>query len=174
MIGFADYDKFDAVGLALLVAGGKVTATELLEEAIGRAQRLNPRINAITVPLYEHARSAAHAGLPKGPLAGVPFLLKDLGAQMTGTRTTGSGKLYADFVADHDSTIVARYRAAGLNTFGKSASPEMGLAPSTEPVMFGPCRNPWNLDYSAGGSSGGSAAAVAARILPMAHATDGG
>jgi amidase len=104
----------------------------------------------------------------------VPFLLKDLGAQLTGTRTTGSGKLWADFVADHDSTIVARYKAAGLVTFGKSASPEMGLAPSTEPAMFGPCRNPWNTEHSAGGSSGGAAAAVAARVLPMAHATDGG
>jgi amidase len=174
MGGFAEYERCDAVELASLIAKGQVTAREVLEEAIARAERLNPIINAITVPLYEHARSAARAGLPSGPLAGVPFLLKDLGAQLTGTRTTGSGKLWADFVADHDSTIVARYRAAGLNTFGKSASPEMGLAPSTEPAMFGPCRNPWHLDSSAGGSSGGAAAAVAARILPMAHATDGG
>jgi amidase len=174
MGGFAEYEHFDAVGLANLVAKGQLTATEVLEEAIGRSERLNPIINAITVPLYEHARSAARAGLPKGSLCGVPFLLKDLGAQLNATRTTGSGKLWADFVADHDSTIVARYCAAGLNTFGKSASPEMGLAPSTEPAMFGPCRNPWNLDFSAGGSSGGAAAAVAARVLPLAHATDGG
>jgi amidase len=174
MGGFADYERFDAVGLAALLAKGQVTAGEVLEEAISRAERLNPVINAITVPLYERARSAAHAGLPSGPLCGVPFILKDLGAQLNGTPTTGSGKLWANFVADHDSTIVARYRAAGLNTFGKSASPEMGLSPSTEPAMFGPCRNPWHLDCSAGGSSGGSAAAVAARILPLAHATDGG
>jgi Asp-tRNA(Asn)/Glu-tRNA(Gln) amidotransferase A subunit family amidase len=174
MSGFAEYERYDALSLAALVAKGEVTAGEVLEAAIARAERLNPKINAITVPLYDHARAAARAGLPKGPLSGVPYLLKDLGAQLTGTRTTGSGKLYADFVADHDSTIVARYRAAGLNTFGKSASPEQGLAPSTEPVMHGPCRNPWNLGHSAGGSSGGAAAAVAARILPMAHATDGG
>ncbi len=174
MAGFADYEKYDALGLAGLVSRGEVSAAELLEEAIARAQRVNPVINAITVPLYEHAREAARTGLPLGPFSGVPFLLKDLGVFLAGTRTTGSGKLYEDFVAPHDSTIVARYRAAGLNTFGKSASPEMGLAPSTEPAMFGPCRNPWNLEHSAGGSSGGKAAAVAARVLPMAHATDGG
>lgn len=170
----ADYEKLDALDLAGLVATRQVRPVEVLEEAIGRAERLNPRINAITIPLYDRARKAAEDGLPAGPFTGVPFLLKDLGALLTGTRTSGSGKMWADFVADHDSTIVARYRAAGLNTFGKSASPEMGLAPSTEPAMFGPCRNPWDLGHSSGGSSGGAAAAVAARILPMAHATDGG
>ena len=174
MAGFIEYETYDATGLAALIAGCQVSAAEVLEEAIGRAERWQPSINAITIPLYEHARAAARRGLPAGPLSGVPFLLKDLGAQLTGTRTSGSGKLWADFVADHDSTLVARYRAVGLNIFGKSASPEMGLAPSTEPAMYGPCRNPWNLAYSAGGSSGGSAAAVAARILPIAHATDGG
>ena len=174
MAGFIEYETYDATGLAALIAGGQVSAAEVLDAAIERAERLQPSINGITIPLYEHARAAAHTGLPAGPLSGVPFLLKDLGAQLSGTRTSGSGKLWRDFVADHDSTLVARYRAAGLNIFGKSASPEMGLAPSTEPAMYGPCRNPWNLAYSAGGSSGGSAAAVAARILPMAHATDGG
>jgi amidase len=170
----SDYDKRDALDLAALVARKEVTAAEVLEEAIGRAERVNGTLGAITVPTYDHARAAVRAGLPAGPFSGVPFLLKDLGAQLTGTRTTGSGKLWAGFVADHDSTIVARYKAAGLVTFGKSASPEMGLAPSTEPAMFGPCRNPWNIEHSAGGSSGGAAAAVAARVLPMAHATDGG
>jgi amidase len=170
----SDYDKRDALDLAALIARKEVTAGEVLEEAISRAERVNGRINAITVPTYDHARAAVRSGLPAGPFSGVPFLLKDLGAQLTGTRTTGSGKLWAEFVADHDSTIVARYKAAGLVTFGKSASPEMGLAPSTEPAMFGPCRNPWNTEHSAGGSSGGAAAAVAARVLPMAHATDGG
>ena len=174
MAGFIEYETYDATGLAALIAGGQVSPAEVLDAAIERAERLQPSINGITIPLYEHARAAARTGLPAGPLSGVPFLLKDLGAQLSGTRTSGSGKLWRDFVADHDSTLVARYRAAGLNIFGKSASPEMGLAPSTEPAMYGPCRNPWNLAYSAGGSSGGSAAAVAARILPMAHATDGG
>jgi len=150
MAGFIEYETYDATGLAALIAGCQVSAAEVLEEAIGRAERWQPSINAITIPLYEHARAAARRGLPAGPLSGVPFLLKDLGAQLTGTRTSGSGKLWADFVADHDSTLVARYRAVGLNIFGKSASPEMGLAPSTEPAMYGPCRNPWNLAYSAG------------------------
>ena len=145
MAGFIEYEKHDATGLAALIAGGQVSAAEVLEAAIERTERWQPSINAITIPLYEHARAAAHTGLPAGPLSGVPFLLKDLGAQLTGTRTSGSGKLWGNFVADHDSTLVARYCAAGLNIFGKSASPEMGLAPSTEPAMYGPCRNPWNL-----------------------------
>jgi amidase/6-aminohexanoate-cyclic-dimer hydrolase len=173
-MAIAEYEKLDATALGALIARREVTAPEVLEEAIARAEKLNPVINAITIPLYDLARQTAKAPLPAGPLAGVPFLLKDLGALLTGTRSTGSSKLFADFVAPHDATVVARYRAAGLVTFGKSASPEMGLAPSTEPAMFGPCRNPWNLGHSAGGSSGGAAAAVAARILPMAHATDGG
>ena len=150
MAGFVGYETYDATGLAALIAGGQVSAAEVLGAAIERAERWQPSINAITIPLYEHARAAAHTGLPAGPLSGVPFLLKDLGAQLTGTRTSGSGKLWGDFVVDHDSTLVARYHAAGLNIFGKSASPEMGLAPSTEPAMYGPCRNPWNLAYSAG------------------------
>src|SRR4029077_225536 len=131
MAGFIEYETHDATGLGALIAGGQVSAVEVLEAASARAERWQPSINAITIPLYEHARGAAHTGLPAGPLSGVPFLLKDLGAQLTGTRTSGSGKLWGHFVADHDSTLVARYRSAGLNIFGKSASPEMGLAPST-------------------------------------------
>jgi len=173
-MAIAEYEKLDAMALGALIAKKEVTAAEVLEEAIGRVEKLNPTINAVTIPLYELGRKTAKAPLPAGPLAGAPFLLKDLGASLEGTRSTGSSKLFADFVAPHDATVVARYRAAGLVTFGKSASPEMGLAPSTEPAMYGPCRNPWNLGYSSGGSSGGAAAAVAARILPMAHATDGG
>jgi Asp-tRNA(Asn)/Glu-tRNA(Gln) amidotransferase A subunit family amidase len=174
MTGIAEYDQLDAIGLAALIARREVTALEVLDEAIERAEKFNPAINAITLKLYDRARETANAALPSGPLAGVPFLLKDLGALLTGTVSTGSTKLLADVVWDHDSTMVVRHRAAGLTIFGRSASPELGLAPSTEPAMFGPCRNPWNLAHSAGGSSGGAAAAVAARILPMAHATDGG
>lgn len=174
MSGIAEYDRLDGIALARLIAERQVTAGEVLEEAIARAERLNPEINAITVPLYDHARKVAKLPLPEGPLSGVPFLLKDLGALLAGTHTSFSCKLFADFVPNHDSTIVHRYRVAGLNTFGKSASPEMGITASTEPAMFGACRNPWNLAHSSGGSSGGAAAAVAARILPLAHATDGG
>ena len=110
MAGFIEYETYDAMGLAALNAAGQVSATEVLEAAIERAERWQPSINAITIPLYEYARAAARTGLPAGSLSGVPFLLKDLGAQLTGTRTSGSGKLWEDFVADHDSTLVARYR----------------------------------------------------------------
>jgi amidase len=174
MAGIPEYGRLDAIGLATLIARREVTALEVLDSAIAQAERVNTAINAIILKLYDQARAVAKAPLPEGPLAGVPFLLKDLGALMDGTPTTGSSKLFADFIADHDSTIVARYRAAGLNIFGKTATSELGIAGSTESAMYGPCRNPWNLAYSAGGSSGGSAAAVAARILPVAHANDGG
>jgi amidase len=174
MSGIAEYERLDAIGLAGLIANRNVTPLELIEEAVTRAEKLNAAINAVTLPLYERARDTANAPLPAGPFSGVPFLLKDLGAWLTGTVSSASTKLFAGWVADHDSTMVTRHLAAGLNIFGRSASPELGLATSTEPAMFGPCRNPWNLAHSAGGSSGGAAAAVAARILPMAHATDGG
>jgi len=174
MAEIAEYDRFDALDLAALIARREVSALEVLDTAIARAERVNPAINALTISLFDRARETAKGPLPAGPFAGVPFLLKDLGASLTGTQSTWSSKLFADFIPDHDSTLVSRYQAAGLNLFGRSTSPEMGLAPSTEPMMFGPCRNPWNLAHSAGGSSGGAAAAVAAGILPMAHATDGG
>lgn len=174
MSGIADYDSYDALGLAGLVADKQVTAGELLDEAVRRTEQVNGQINAVTEKLYDHAKRQIAEGLPEGAFAGVPFLLKDLGALLTGTRTTFGSRLYAEFVADHDSELVARYKRAGLVIFGKSSSPEMGISPSTEPALFGPCRNPWNLQHSAGGSSGGAAAAVAARVLPLAHATDGG
>jgi Asp-tRNA(Asn)/Glu-tRNA(Gln) amidotransferase A subunit family amidase len=174
MGSFAEYDQHDAIGLAALIAKREVSPLEVLDEAIARAEKYNPTINAITLKLYERARVAAGTVTASGPFAGVPFLLKDLGAMLTGTVSSGSSKLFADAVADHDATIVTRYRSAGLTIFGRSASPELGLATSTEPAMFGPCRNPWNLGHSAGGSSGGAAATVAVGILPMAHATDGG
>jgi amidase len=170
----AEYPGLDAMGLAALIARGEMTAQEVVETAIERAERYNPAINAITMKFYDRAREVAKVPLPAGPLAGVPFLLKDLGALLSGAPSSGSSKLFAGIVADHDSTIVTRHLAAGLNVFGRSASPEMGVAPSTESAMFGPTRNPWNLAHSAGGSSGGAAASVAARIVPMAHATDGG
>ena len=124
--------------------------------------------------LYDDARAAVRAGLPAGPFTGVPYLLKDLGALYTGAVTSYGSRLFTGNVADHDSEITARLKRAGLVVVGKSNTPEMGLAPSTEPRLFGPTRNPWKLDHSAGGSSGGAAAAVAAGMLPMAHATDGG
>jgi amidase len=168
-----EYADTDALGLADLVRRKQVSAHELLDEAIARTERIDPKINAIVVRHYDFARAAIDRGLPDGPFRGVPFLLKDLNL-LAGTRTTFGARLYRDHVADHDHTVAQRFVAAGLVVFGKSASPEFGLMPTTETRLFGPTRNPWNLDHSSGGSSGGAAAAVAARILPVAHATDGG
>jgi Asp-tRNA(Asn)/Glu-tRNA(Gln) amidotransferase A subunit family amidase len=134
----------------------------------------NPALNAVVNRMYDQARAAVAAGLPAGPFTGVPYLLKDLGVLYTGAVTSAGSRLFADNLADHDSEITARLKRAGLVIAGKSNTPEMGLAPSTEPRLFGPTRNPWKLDHSAGGSSGGAAAAVAAGMVPMAHATDGG
>ena len=139
MAGIAEYESLDALGLAALIASGAVTPGEVLDEAIARAEAVNPTINAITDKYYDRAGAAARRSTG-GPFAGVPFLLKDLATLLTGTVSTGSTKLLAGVAADHESTIVTRYLAAGLNVFGRTASPELGLAPSTEPAMFGPCR----------------------------------
>ena len=169
------YDRSDATGLANLVREGEVTAMELLEEAIRRTELVNPGINAVTLRHYHLARDyLEQGGTPEGPFAGVPFLLKDLGVQLAGTATTGGSRLLADVVADNDSPLVQRHKQAGLVIFGKTNTPEFGMALTTESELYGPCRNPWNLNHSTAGSSGGSAAAVAAGIVPMAHATDGG
>lgn len=174
MTGFAEYDNYDGLGLAKLVREGEVSAIELLDEAINRTERINAELNAVVHKLYDQAREAIRAGLPGGPFQGVPFLLKDLHLAMSGTITSNGSAMWRDSVADHDSTLVARYRQAGLVIFGKTNSPELGLMPVTEPKAFGPSCNPWNTALTPGGSSGGAAAAVAAGLLPMAHASDGG
>ena len=171
---FEEYRKHDAVSLAGLIAKREVSAEEVLETAISRAEQVNPAINAIVHKQYGQARKAVAAGLPDGPLRGVPYLIKDLGFFQTGEPATLGSNLFRDFVADHDTAYVTRCKKAGLVLLGRSSSPEFGLNPNTEPRLYGSCRNPWNLAYSPGGSSGGSAAAVCAGILPVAHATDGG
>jgi amidase len=168
------YDDHDALGLAELVRNGDVSASELLDEALERVTVRNPQVNAVVSLFEARARQAIAAGLPDGPFTGVPFLLKDLGIDLGGEVTTMGSRFFADHRPARSSELTLRYERAGLVIFGKTNTPEMGLNPSTEPVIFGPTRNPWNLDHSAGGSSGGAAAAVAAGILPMAHATDGG
>lgn len=168
------YDSLDAIALAERLRAGDVKPAELLEVAIERAERVNPTINAIVIPMYEKARRQVQSGLPDGPFTGVPFLLKDLHLLYSGERTTYGSRLFADHVADHDSELTARYRRAGLVVFGKSASPEFGVTPTTESALFGDTRNPWNLAHSAGGSSGGASTAVATGIVPAAHASDGG
>ncbi|MDE2378894.1 amidase [Bradyrhizobium sp.] len=172
-MGFKDYGKYDAVGLAGLVRSKDVSATELLDEAIARTEKIDPKINAVVVKHYDHARQQIARGLPAGPFTGVPFVLKDL-ELLQGTRTTFGASIYQNDVADHSGTLAQRFLDAGLTIFGKSSSPEFGLMPTTESRLFGPTRNPWNPNHSTGGSSGGAAAVVAARILPVAHASDGG
>ena len=169
-----DIAFLDAVAQAELVRQKEVKPIELVEAAIARIERLNPALNAVITPMYELARTAAAQKLPAGPFGGVPFLLKDLLASFAGVRMTLGSKLLQGFVPDHDSELVARYKRAGLIVVGKTNTPEFGILPTTEPLLFGPCRNPWNTDHSTGGSSGGSAAAVAAGMVPMAHGNDGG
>jgi amidase len=173
-MAFAEYDRYDALGLAGLVAKKKISAREAVEEAIARAERLNPKLNAIVFADYERARDTAKGKLPKGPFAGVPILLKDMRAGAKGMPTRNGSRYMPKILADHDSTLVARYRAAGLIPLGKTNVPEFGILPTAESKLYGPARNPWNMDHSTGGSSGGSACAVAAGIVPIAHATDGG
>jgi amidase/6-aminohexanoate-cyclic-dimer hydrolase len=172
-MAFREYGNYDAVGLAELVRNKQVRPEELLDEAIARTAKVDPQINAVVVKHYDYAERQIERGLPDGPFTGVPFLLKDL-ELLQGTRTTSGASVYKDNVADHTGTLAQRFLSAGVTIFGKSSSPEFGLMPTTEPRLFGPTRNPWNLAHSSGGSSGGAAAAVAARILPVAHASDGG
>jgi amidase len=172
-MAFKEFGSYDGLGLAELVRKKQVSAAELLDEAIIRAARIDPQINAIVVKHYDYAERQIDNGLPTGPFTGVPFLLKDLEI-LQGTRTTSGASVLKDYVADHTGTLAQRFLDAGLSIFGKTSSPELGLMPTTEPRLHGPTRNPWNLAHSSGGSSGGAAAAVAARILPVAHASDGG
>jgi len=169
---FKEYGNYDGLGLAALVKKGEVSASELLDAAIARTEAVDPKINAVVVR-HDYARRQIQMGLPAGPFTGVPFLVKDLN-YLAGTRTTSGASIYKDFVAQGDNTVAQRFVAAGVTIYGKSSSPEFGLMPTTESRLFGPTRNPWDPAHSSGGSSGGAAAAVAARILPLAHATDGG
>ncbi|MDI4237455.1 amidase [Bradyrhizobium sp. Arg237L] len=172
-MAFKEFGNYDAVGLAELVRNKQVSPRELLDEAIARTAKVDPEINAVVVKHYNYAEQQIEKGLPDGPFTGVPFLLKDLDL-LQGTRTTSGANVNRDFVADHSSTLSHRFLDTGVTIFGKTASPEFGLMPTTETRLFGPTRNPWNLAHSSGGSSGGAAAVVAARILPVAHASDGG
>jgi len=171
---FKEYDQYDAVGLAQLVRKGEVSPEQLLEEAIARVEQRDPALNTVVNKLYDLGRDAIRAGLPDGPMRGVPFLLKDLHALCSGAVTSQGCRFFKDNLADHDTELVSRYKRGGLVIFGKTNTPEFGLTITTEPVLFGPTRNPWSRGYTAGGSSGGAAAAVAAGLVPAAHASDGG
>ena len=166
--------RLDATAQATLVKRREIKPIELVDAAIERVERLNPRINAIITPMYEQAKSAAAGKLPGGPFTGVPFVLKDLIAYCAGVRMTEGSAFLHDFIPDHDSELVKRLKGAGLVIIGKTNTPEFGLGVTTEPRLFGPTHNPWDLSRTTGGSSGGSAAAVASGMVPMAHGNDGG
>ncbi|MCY4256057.1 MAG: amidase [Gammaproteobacteria bacterium] len=171
---FPDYEKYDAVGLAELVKSRRITAAELLEAAVERCESRNPSINAVVCAFHHRVSLTPAQDSGSSLLGGVPFLLKDAGAHCAGEPTGYACRLFDGFVAERDTTLVRRYREAGLVIFGKTNTPELALAVTTEPKETGPTLNPWNQDYSPGGSSGGAAAAVAAGIVPAAHGSDGG
>jgi amidase len=174
MGGFTEYTEYDALQLAELVRSRQVSAEEVLEAAIERIEALNPALNAIVTKVYDQARAAAARHDRNAPLAGVPFLLKDLGGAQAGVPLSAGSRFFAHAATPVDAEIVVRHKRAGLMILGRTNTPEFGLSATTEPVLFGPTRNPWDLSRTSGGSSGGSAAAVAARMVPLAHASDGG
>jgi amidase len=177
-VGMADLDGLvdgtDATGLAAAVRDGVVSAAEVLEHALARLDERNPGLNAIVNRRDDEARAEVAAGLPDGPFTGVPFVVKDLGVSVGGMPATGGSRLFADLVAARDSELIARYRRAGVVIVGTTNTPELGRNASTEPLLFGPTRNPWRPTHSPGGSSGGTAAAIASGMVPVGHGNDGG
>jgi amidase len=168
-----DYPDYDGLGLAELVVKKAVTPLELTEAAIARIERHNPTLNAVVYKGFDDARKRAAGDLPDGPFRGVPFLIKDLGMPVAGWPRSSGSKFARGIVDAEDGGLTARYRASGVVPLGKTNTPEYGITGTTESAELGPCRNPWNPGHIAGGSSGGSASAVAAGIVPMAHASDG-
>ncbi len=166
-----DLSFLDATAQAALVRSGEVTALELVQAAIERIEALNPVLNAVVTPIFDRALEVARAR-PVGPFAGVPYLLKDLACEMEGVRFTEGSVFLAGNVSSFDQELVVRLRKAGLVILGKTNTPEFGMAPACEPVLFGPTRNPWDTERSTSGSSGGSAAAVASGMVPFAHGND--
>ena len=170
----SEYFSYDALGLAELVRTKQISSSELLEVAIALTEKLDPKLNAVPIKHYDLAREKLNNKTNSGIFNGVPFLLKDLNNYLKGTVTSGGSRVLENITADHSSELVKRTLNSGLNIFGKTNSPELGLTVTTEPVLYGPTRNPWDLDRSSGGSSGGASSAVAAGIIPMAQASDGG
>ena len=169
-----ELSSLDATAQAELVRRGEVRATELVEAAIGRIEKINPTLNAVVTPMFEDALERAAGKLPEGPFTGVPFVLKDVTAQQEGVRYTEGATFLADYVSTHDQELVIRQRRTGLVVVGKTNAPEFGILPTTEPRLFGATRNPWSLDHTPGGSSGGTAAAVASGMVAFGHGNDGG
>ncbi len=174
MPNVSNYASYDGLGLAELVRNGDVTAAELLQDAYGAIDAINPELNGVVSRIPDLAEAEIAAGLPDGPFKGVPFLVKELGVQMKGTPSRCGSKLTENLVAAYDTELGARFRAAGLVTAAMTASPEFGFNPTTESVFYEPTHNPWDVQRSPGGSSGGSASMVAGGAVPVAHANDGG
>ncbi len=174
MISLNDYTAHDGLGLAELVARKEVTPDELAAAAFAAVARINPRINAVLHTIPKEAATEIRAGLPRGPFTGVPFLIKEIVLHAKGVRCEMGSKLAQGYVPDADTELMARFRRAGFVLAGTTQTPEFGYNPTTETRAFGPVHNPWDLGRSPGGSSGGSGAAVAAGIVPIAHANDGG
>ena len=173
-MGFKEYDNYDGIGIAGLIKQKEVSAYEVLDEAIKRIEKLNPQINAVITKMYDEAKKTIKNGLPEGPFSGVPVLLKDISQLYRGVRYTMGSKLLKDYKPNIDSEYVIRIKQSGAVILGKTNVPEFGLMGTTEPEFFGATKNPWDLNKTPGGSSGGSAAAVASRMVPIATGNDGG
>jgi amidase len=172
-MAFAEYDTYDATGLAHLVRRKEVSPLELVDAAIERIERNNPKVNAVVYKAYDEARAVAKGPLPDGPFKGVPFLIKDINLPVKGWPMTNGSAFLRNHVTEHDGELTKRYRASGVVLVGKTNTPEFGIPGTTEGRHLGVCRNPWNTDHSSGGSSGGAASAVASGMVPMAHGSDG-
>ncbi len=174
MVDHQDLAFLDAVAQAELIKKREITPLELVQAAVERIEALNPKLNAVIAKAFDQALEAAKDAAPVEPFRGVPFLVKDFQAFWAGLPMTSGSRFMKDFIPDHDSEIVLRWKRAGLVLLGKTNVSELALLPTAESRLFGPCRNPWDPERTTGGSSGGSSAAVAAGIVPMAHANDGG
>lgn len=174
MISLKDYASHDGLGLAELVARKEVKPEELLDAALAAVEKVNPKLNGVLQVLPDQARAEIRKGLPQAPFAGVPFLIKELVLHAKGVRCDEGSRLAQGYTPSEDTELMARFRRAGLVLTGTTQTPELGYNPTTETVAFGPVHNPWNQGHSAGGSSGGSGAAVASGIVPIAHGNDGG
>jgi amidase len=174
MTGFAEYDQYDGLGLAALVEASEVSPSELLEEAIARAEAVQARLNPLAWKMYDQARAQARGELPRGPFRGVPFLVKDLIQRIPGVPTQSGSRFWRGWTPDAPTTLYQRWLDSGVVAFAKTTTPELGIPPITESELHGPTRNPWNPERTSGGSSGGSGVVVAARVAPMASGGDGG
>jgi len=171
-----DFAHLDATAQAELVRRGDVSSLELVDAAINRIEKLNPELNAVIHPLFDRARKEAAGPLPDGPFTGVPILFKDLGCQIEGEPYHEGMKFLKDagYRSPHTDNLAKKFIDAGFVVIGRTNTPELGLVPTTEPIAYGATHNPWKREHTTGGSSGGSAAAVASGMVPVAHANDGG